>query len=82
MKSPIFDARVQLTGTGTTGGFTSDGVAIDSQGTISYVWDTNSIAPFYNDEELGGTMGVYEVAVRYNVAGETIVSPRFKLIAR
>ena len=81
-ESPIFDARVQLTGTGTAGGFTSDGVAIDSQGTISYVWDTNSIAPFYNDEELGGTMGVYEVAVRYNVAGETIVSPRFKLIAR
>jgi len=81
-ESPILDSRVQLTGTGAVGGFTSEGVSIDSQGTISYVWDTNTIAPFYTDEQLGGAMGVYEVAVRYNVAGETIVSPRFKLIAR
>jgi len=81
-ESPIFDSRVQLTGMGTVGGFTSEGVQIDSQGTISYVWNTNAIAPFYTDEELGGPMGVYEVAVRYDVAGETIVSPRFKLIAR
>ena len=81
-ESPIFDARVQLTGTEDRGGFTSDGVEIDNQGTISYIWDTNTIAPFYTDEELGGPMGVYEVTVRYDVAGETIVSPRFKLIAR
>ena len=81
-ESPILDARVQLTGTGSVGGFTSSGVSIDSQGTISYVWDTNSLSPFYADERLGGDMGVYEVTVRYDVAGETIVSPRFKLIAR
>lgn len=81
-ESPIFDARVQLTGTLDKGGFTSDGVEIDNQGTISYIWDTNTITPFYTDEELGGPMGVYEVTVRYDVAGETIVSPRFKLIAR
>ena len=81
-ESPVLTARVQTTGTGDVGGFTSEGVAIDSQGTISYVWDTNSITPFYDDELLGAAMGVYEVTVRYNVAGETIVSPRFKLIAR
>jgi len=83
-ESPILTARVETTGdtVADIGGFTSEGVAIDSQGTISYVWDTNTIAPFYTNETLGGAMGVYEVAVRYDVAGETIVSPRFKLIAR
>lgn len=81
-ESPVLTARVQTTGTGDVGGFTSEGVSMDTQGTISYVWDTNSITPFYDDELLGAAMGVYEVTVRYNVAGETIVSPRFKLIAR
>lgn len=81
-ESPVLTARVQTTGTGLVGGFTSEGVSMDTQGTISYVWDTNSITPFYDDELLGADMGVYEVTVRYDVAGETIVSPRFKLIAR
>ncbi len=81
-ESPILDARVQVTGESGAGGFQSEGVSLDSQGTISYVWDTNNISPFYTGEKLGSEMGVYEVAVQYDVAEETIVSPRFKLIAR
>jgi len=81
-ESPVLTSRVQITGESGVGGFQSAGVSLDSQGTISYVWDTNDISPFYTDEKLGGDMGVYEVAVQYDVADETIVSPRFKLIAR
>ena len=74
--------RAQITGVGGVGGFQSEGVQLDSQGTISYVWDTTNITPFYEDENLGGGTGVYEITVRYNVAEETIVSSRFKAIVR
>ena len=81
-ESPVLTARVQITGVGGVGGFQSEGVQLDSQGTISYVWDTTNITPFYEDENLGGGTGVYEITVRYNVAEETIVSSRFKAIVR
>ena len=81
-ESPVLTARVQITGVGGVGGFQSEGVQLDSQGTISYVWDTTNITPFYEDENLGGGTGVYEITVRYDVVGETIISSRFKVIVR
>ena len=81
-ESPNLTTRVQITGEDGEGGFTSAGVSVDSQGTISYLWDTTAITPFYTGEVLGGEVGVYEISVKYDVAGETIISPRFKLIAR
>ena len=81
-ETPGLTARVQITGTGSVGGFQSENVEIDSHGTISYLWDTSNIEPFYNDENLGGSTGVYEVQVKYTVLDQTIYSPRFKLIVR
>ena len=48
-ESPVLTSRVQITGESGVGGFQSAGVSLDSQGTISYVWDTNDISPFYTD---------------------------------
>ena len=81
-ESPVLTSRVQITGVGGIGGFQSSDVQLDSQGTISYVWDTTNITPFYEDENLGGGTGVYEITVRYDVVGETIISSRFKVIVR
>ncbi len=81
-ETPGLTSRVQITGKGSVGGFQSTDVEIDSHGTISYLWDTSNITPFYNDENLGGSTGVYEVQVKYTVLDQTIYSPRFKLIVR
>ena len=81
-ESPALTSRVQITGVGGIGGFISDGVRLDSNGTISFLWDTASIVAFYEDENLGGTTGVYEIQVKYQLLDETILSPRFKLIVR
>lgn len=81
-ESPTLTSRVDITGAGGLGGFVSDGVVLDSQGTISYVWDTTDVQPYYDSDILGGGRGVYEITVRYNVADETIISSRFKLIVR
>ena len=81
-ESPELTSRVQVTGTGGVGGFTSSGVSIGSDGTISYRWDTTNLSPFYTDENLGGSTGVYEVQVKYGLLDETILSPKFKLIVR
>ena len=81
-ESPVLTSRVNITGQGGTGGFQSDGVSLNTDGTVSYVWDTTNVQPFYASDVLGGGMGVYEVTVRYDVVGETIISPRFKLIVR
>lgn len=85
-ESPVLTSRVNITGQDVdnvpTGGFQSDGVSLNTDGTVSYVWDTTNVQPFYSSDVLGGGMGVYEVTVRYDVVGETIISPRFKLIVR
>jgi hypothetical protein len=81
-ETPGMTSRVQITGTGSVGGFTKTGVRLDSHGTISYIFDTTNITPFYEDETLGGPTGVYEVQVKYNLLDETILSPKFKLIVR
>ena len=83
-ESPALTSRVDITGNQETdkGGFTSVGVDLDREGTISYVWDTTNIQPFYESDMLGGGPGVYEITVRYNVVDETILSSRFKLIVR
>ena len=85
-ETPGMTSRVQITGTETVGQpdspFTANGVRLDSHGTISYIFDTTNITPFYTDETLGGPTGVYEVQVKYNLLDETILSPKFKLIVR
>ena len=85
-ETPGMASRVWITGTETPGQpdspFISTGVNIGSDGTISYNFDTANITPFYTDENLGGTTGVYEVQVKYNLLDETILSPKFKLIIR
>jgi len=83
-ETPVLTSRVQITGTegNPDSHFTSNGVNINSDGTISYLWDTANITPFYNDETLGGMTGVYEVRVKYDLLDETILSPGFKLIVR
>ena len=85
-ETPGLVSRVWITGTEVMSGpdsqFVTNGVRVDSHGTISYVFDTNNITPFYTGEILGGTTGVYEVQVKYNLLDETILSPKFKLIIR
>ena len=75
-------SRVEITGLGAQGGFDHRGVEVDSHGTISYLWDTANIVPFYIGENLGGPTGVYEIQVKFNVLDQTILSNRFKLVVR
>jgi len=61
---------------------TSGSLQLDSQNMMNYLWDTNSIVPKYEDDVLGGSRGVYEITVKYNILTETFYSPKFKLIVR
>ena len=85
-ETPGLTSRVQITGFDDVGGFISNGVRLNGNGTISWQFDTTNITPFFNDpvvgDTLGGPTGVYEIQVRYQVLDETIISPRFKLIVR
>ena len=85
-ESPQLTSRVQVTGAQTDNDpfspFISDGVGLDSHGTISFVWDTSDISPFFESDILGGARGIYEVQVRFQLIDETILSPRFKLVVR
>ena len=81
-ESPTLTSRVAITGFNSVGGFISSGVSLDTHGTISFVWDTTNIQPFYDGENLGGPLGVYEITVKYDIVDETIISDRFKLIVR
>jgi len=77
-ESPQLTTRVMIHDFGDT----KDGVDLDPQGTISYIWDTASIQPKYEDDILGGSRGVYEISVRFDLVEEKIYSPKFKLIVR
>jgi len=61
-------------------------VHIDSHNMISYLWNTSEITPKFNDvgtgDILGGSRGVYEITVKYQILTETFYSPKFKLIVR
>jgi len=57
-------------------------VHIDSHNMISYLWNTETIVPKYTDDILGGSRGVYEITVKYQILTETFYSPKFKLIVR
>ena len=77
-ESPELTSRVLIKDFGDTSGT----VNLDSEGTMSYLWDTANITPKYTDDILGGARGVYEITVKYNLVEETILSPKFKLIVR
>tara|TARA_R110000824_G_scaffold9681_3_gene42975 strand:+ start:9944 stop:10963 length:1020 start_codon:yes stop_codon:yes gene_type:complete len=81
-ETPGLTSRVQITGKNNVGGFIDSGVQLDANGTISFLWDTNAITPFYESDLLGSPTGVYEVQVKYQLLDETILSPKFKLIVR
>ena len=81
-ESPTLTSRVVITGDNSMGGFISSGVSLDTHGTISFLWDTTNIQPFFEGENLGGPLGVYEITVKYDIVDETIISDRFKLIVR
>jgi len=61
-------------------------IQLDSQNLISYLWDTSLIVPKFNEPDtadiLGGSRGVYEITVKYNILTETFYSTKFKLIVR
>lgn len=77
-ESPELTSRVMIQDFDDTTG----SVDLDPQGTMSYIWDTNSITPKYTDDILGGARGVYEITVKFDLIEETILSPKFKLIVR
>ena len=77
-ESPQLTTRVMIQDFADTSGT----VQLDSQGTMSYLWDTNNIVPKYTDDILGGSRGVYEITVKFDLVEETILSPKFKLIVR
>jgi len=76
--SPALSNRVMIADFADTASTT----LVSSDGQISYLWDTNAITAKYSDDLLGGARGVYEISVKYDVAEETIYSPKFKLIVR
>lgn len=57
-------------------------IQIDSQNLISYLWDTTTIAPKDGNDVLGGSRGVYEITVKYDILTESFYSTKFKLIVR
>ena len=61
---------------------TSSTIQLDSHNMISYLWDTASITPKDTDDIMGGSRGVYEITVKYQILTETFYSPKFKLIVR
>jgi hypothetical protein len=61
---------------------TSGGVSVDCNNNISFLWDTANIQPASLEDNLGGTTGVYEVQVRYNLLETLHYSPKFKLIVQ
>ena len=77
-ESPQLTTRVMIQDFADTSGT----VQLDSQGTMSYLWDTNNIVPKYTDDILGGSRGVYEITVKFDLIEESILSPKFKLIVR
>ncbi len=77
-ESPELTSRVVIKDFGDTSGT----VDLDSQGTMSFLWDTANITPKDTDDILGGARGVYEITVKYDLVEETILSPKFKLIVR
>ena len=81
-ESPELTSRVMISDFGDT----TDDVQRDSQNMISYLWDTTLIVPKFNQpgtaDILGGSRGVYEITVRYNILTERFYSTKFKLIVR
>ena len=77
-ESPDMSSRVMIQDFDDTAATTN----VNAHGTMSYLWDTASIAPKYSDDILGGTRGVYEITARYNILDELYYSPKFKLIVR
>jgi len=77
-ESPDMSSRVMIKDFSDTAATTN----INAHGTMSYLWDTASIAPKFSDDVLGGTTGVYEITAKYNILDETYYSPKFKLIVR
>lgn len=77
-ESPELTSRVMIQDFEDTAG----SIQLDSQNMMTYLWDTSMIAPKYADEVLGGSRGVYEITVQYNILTETFYSPKFKLIVR
>ena len=61
---------------------TSSTIQLDSHNMISYLWDTASITPKDTDDIMGGSRGVYEITVKYDILTESFYSPKFKLIVR
>jgi len=81
-ESPELTSRVMIYDFGDTSG----SIQLDSQNLISYLWDTTNITPKFNEpgtaDILGGSRGVYEITVRYNILTERFYSTKFKLIVR
>ena len=77
-ESPELTSRVMVQDFGDTSG----SIQLDSQNLISYLWNTETIAPKYADDIMGGSRGVYEITVKYNILTESFYSPKFKLIVR
>ena len=77
-ESPELTSRVVVQDFGDTSG----SIQLDSQNLISYLWNTETIVPKYEDDILGGSRGVYEITVKYDILTESFYSPKFKLIVR
>jgi hypothetical protein len=56
---------------------TSGSINMNTENVISYLWDTGNITAKDSEDILGGTRGIYEVQIKYNVFTETRYSPRF-----
>lgn len=59
---------------------TEDLVDISADNIVSYQWDTSYIVAKDGEDILGGTRGVYEVQLRYEIFGEVRYSDRFTLV--
>ena len=77
-ESPELTSRVMIKDFSDTSG----SIQLDSHNMISYLWDTSNIVAKDSDDVLGGSRGVYEITVKYNILTETFYSPKFKLIVR
>ena len=77
-ESPALTNRVMIHDFNDTAANTN----LDSNGQISYVWNTGAIEPKFTGDILGGERGVYEITVKYDVVEETIFSRKFNLIVR
>ena len=56
---------------------TSGSVDVNTENVVSYLWDTGSITAKDSEDILGGSRGIYEIQIKYNVFTETRYSPRF-----